>query len=145
MPNSFIKNYQLISNLTTQFRFVLDSQAPLTLIISANNINITAFIGVFADSYATSSLWSQNALNGQIILRIKQSDVRFTLGTPYYLTIANGLKSSGQLGLVNISLSQTPDQTLLPPGRLVDRMQTPNDFVKYYYIAPPYLNQNFSA
>jgi hypothetical protein len=66
------------------------------------------------------------------------------VGTPYYITVVNSLKT--QTVLMNLTVQQVPDQTLLKPNaRLPDRMWTPSDYVKYYYLAPPPLYQNFTA
>lgn len=47
---------------------------------------------------------------------------------------------------MKLTVQQTPDQTLLKPKlRLPDRMWTPSDYVKYDYLAPPPLYQNYTA
>lgn len=77
-------------------------------------------------------------------LRVKQSDLRFEVGTPYFITVVNSMRNL--VVLMNLTVQQTPDQTLLKPNlRLPDRMWTPSDYVKYYYLAPPPLNQNYTA
>jgi hypothetical protein len=61
------------------------------------------------------------------------------------LSIVGFSRTSAPRSLVSISLlQQNPDFTLLR-SRIVDRMWTPNDLVKYYYIPVPTLVLNYTA
>ena len=66
------------------------------------------------------------------------------IGVPYIISILNTNRTAGNMIASVISLSQGMDVGLLK-GRLLDKMWTPNDYVKYYYLVPPAVNQNFTA
>lgn len=151
--NSWVRNFALLNGTVSQFRYVVDSKAPMVFNATFNvstGLNVTLYIGLYADWRNNSNLWTTSSLNtaqnpipGQVYLRVKQSDLRFDVGTPYFITVVNNMRTTV---LMNLTVQQVPDQTILKPGfRQPDRMWTPSDYVKYYFLAPPPLYQNFTA
>ncbi|CDW90748.1 UNKNOWN [Stylonychia lemnae] len=121
-----------LPNLIVQRKFQLDTKEQMCLTLFSNNVNFTAYISFTSDYIGNQSIWNATGLDRKVFT-LRQSDPNFNIGMYYYLTIVSNQVNSN----VTFRLDQRKTVQLLKDNQsLMDRMLTPEDYIKYYYFIP---------
>ncbi|CDW71175.1 UNKNOWN [Stylonychia lemnae] len=125
-----------------QRRIVFQYKSEFSITVTSNsNASILAIISDHPDSTLENTIWTQSS-NTSVVFSMSSIDPRFAVGRTYYLSVA----APDSLQNVTIAVNQFKQVNLLRDKMIVqNRMDTPQDFVKFYYYLLPKVGQNYTS